>query len=726
MTSSADPAATRLWTRAGVWLVILVVVFFSISLYLGAVSYYDFQLDNSVDAGIITQAVASTAHGGVTPFFESWDCLFKERCSFLLVHPSFVMYAEVPAFAAFPSTLTLFAIRAAIVAAAAIPLFWLTRQLTGSGRMALLAAGLYLVWAPTSADDFSLHMESFLPFEILLLVALWQAGRYRWGLLVAGVTFITLEVGPVFTFLVGVFFLAPSFGGLTIDVWGRWRNRRQQPFSVPNEWRESVSAARGALRRASVRYTLALMIASVAGYVLLFAFLNDWGHVLLHVPAPNTGTGLAGLFYNSSTQPAASLGTILTSWQTLGSAEYWLLLLALAGFLPFFAPRAWILILPWMGWTFLTNSSRFTTLGRQYSFVAAGPIFVGVAFGLQYLYRRYQQQPTGPAVDDSSPTARRRWSLTRRRSTLLVGACVGAIVAANILMLPFDPVLPHFGFMPGEPIQPTYFDHSLEIQPGWLNIEHMLGIVPPNATVGAPSDLYALIATHPGAVILRGRDEGNTQFLPFNYSGGPDFALLYPSAVRPLDAKEWGNLSNPALYGMRAYVASSTLGPIYLYARAFSGIADPFGPVLPSVNSTWTPQDGLTAGSNASTIPNASSPSGYVIESDLSAHSTGLIWNGSAAVLGPGTYTVTVNAAIAGTSGTIRPSTTVLALTTDGFAVTPMSRNVTYGELSSATWVSVTWNFTITSPLPTYTVEGILRDPDCAVAVASVQITPDP
>jgi Predicted membrane protein (DUF2079) len=489
------------------------------------------------------------------------------------------------------------------------------------------------------------------------------------------------------------------------------------------EGRSCVEAIRNSLGQSTVRYTLVLMLASAAAYVLLFAFMNDWGSVLLHVTAPSTGKGLSGLFYNSSTQGPASLHAILTSWQTVATGEYWFALLALVGFLPLFAPRSWVLIVPWMGWTFLTDSSHFSTLGRQYSFVAAGPIFIGVAFGLQHLYQRYRNRSVDSVTVPLMAPQGRGWKLEGHRRTLVAGACVGVIVAANLILLPFDPVLPYLGVNPGTPFETGYFDHSLEVQPGWSGVDQMLSLVPSNATVGAPPELYALIATHRGAVILRGgHDEGDTQALPFNLSIGPDYAFLYPFASRPLDAKEWGNLSNPTYYGLRAYVASSTVGPVYLYARSFTGVAQPVGPVLPGFNATWTPQNGLTAGAIASTSSNASSPSGYVIESNLAEHSTGQIWNGTAPVLGAGSYTVTATVALAGTNGTIRPAATVLQLVGEGFDTIAFDRNVTFGELSSTGWLSLQWNLTLTSPLPTYTVLGVLKNPDCSVAVASVEI----
>ena len=701
----------------------MVGAFFALSLYVGIVAYFDFQLANSTDAGIVTQAVASTAHGGVPPFFESWDCLFKQRCSFLLVHPSFLLYAAVPAFDLAPSPLSLFAIRAAVVALGAVPLFWLVRQLTGSDRWSLLASGLYLVWAPMSTDDFSLHMESFLPLEILLLVALWQAGRYRWGLLVAVATFVTIEVGPVFAFLVAVFFLVPSILGLLRTSGRRWRERRSVPFRWSAELTRLGREIRAGLRTRPIRYTLALMLASVAAYVVLFSFMNAWGAYVLGTPIPSTGHGLLGLFYDNSTPPPHGLSTILTSVQTISSAEYWMLLLALLGFVPLLSARAAVLWVPWVGWTFLSDSSRFTTLGHQYSLVAAGPLFVGFAFGLAWIAPRVTGAGTLPAKE-ASATASRRAAWGRPTRAHAWAAVVGIIVIGNLLLLPFSPVLPALGYHAGDPIAGNYFDHSLEIEPGWENVERLVEMVPRNASIAAPSALYAMIAAHPNAIVLRAHSGGTTAILPFNDSEGPNFALLYSELSPPLTAREWGNFSNSATYGMRAYVASTGLGSIFLYERGYSGSAEAVGPPLGTFQVSWTVGQGLTAGPIGAVSTNATAPSAEVIETDLASHRTGVAFSSEMSTLPAGTYTIRLELALTGVNGTVKPGATVLHVSGAGFGAQLFDENVTYGDLRSATWLTVSVNATLLSPLPSFLLQGTLRDPNCSVEVAEIDVDP--
>ena len=710
------------WTRPTLWLVVMVVVFYAISVYVGILAYYNFQLANAGDAGIITQAVYSTGRGGVPPFFEAWDCLYKQRCSFLLVHPALILYTEVPVFRAAPSTLTLFAIRAAVVAAAAVPLYWLTRQLTRSDRLSLLAAGLYLLWAPTSTDDFSLHMESYLPLEILLLVALWQAGRYRWGLLVAVATFLTIEVGPVFTFLVGIFFLIPPVAHLLGASWRRWRDQEFDEFSVRGEVRTWVSSVRSGLRLRWVRYTLGLVVASMVAYATLLTFMNGWGPGVLGVAHPATGSGFLGLFYNPSSPSPAPLSTVLTSAQTVSTTEYWLLLFALVGFIPLLCPRALVLSVPWIGWTYLSNSNRFTTLGHQYSFVAAGPIFVGFAYGLQYLFSRSSHLENQPP-ETARPAPPRPWKIPRpTRRLALFGILVGALVIANVLLLPFDPLLPDAGYRTGDPIEALYFDHSLDIIPGWTEASRMVGLVPANATIATPGTLFALIATHPGAMVLRGANQGSTQLLPFNVSQGPDFTLLYNGVSPPLSSRAWDNLTAPPRYGMRAYVASTGVGPLFLYEQGWNSTAEAFGAPLVASTEDWVPTDGLSPASLGALAASPTSPSGYEITSNLSSHSTGPVWTGSTPALAPGNYSIRVTVALIATDGTVRPEQIVLDVDGNGLGGSVFDQNLTFADLDSRTWTTWTIHATLDNPVPAFEIDGTLRDAACQVAVASVEI----
>jgi len=246
--------------------------------------------------------------------------------------------------------------------------------------------------------------------------------------------------------------------------------------------------------------------------------------------------------------------------------------------------------------------------------------------------------------------------------------------------------------------------------------------VPSNATIAAPSALYALAATHREMIVLEKAPSPQDDLLPFNYSGWPEFVLLYSEISPSLSSvKAWGNFSNGSMYGMRAYVASTGIGSIFLYEQRFSLPAQPFGPALPSTAENWTPTRGLLAGTIAREYANSSSPSGSILETNLSLHRGGLAWTASVPVLAPGNYSFTAAIAVTGVNGTLPASKPVFEVVAGGFGRTLYDQNFTLDQLQGSPWAMVTWNSTLLSPLPGFEVQGILRSSDCSVAVAQLE-----
>jgi uncharacterized membrane protein len=733
-TSSPDvnpPSPASLWKQHRFWLAVMVVAFFTVSLYLGVCAYDDLATSNGTDAGIITQAVSSTATGHNLPFYEAYDCVVKSRCSFLTVHPGFVLYAAVPFYDLAPATTTLMALRAALVAGAAIPLYALTRRATGSPGKGLLAAGLFLVWAPSMIGDaFSTHLESLLPIELFTLVALWQVGRYRLALLAALLSFLTLEVYPLFTFLVGAFFLIPYVDRWLRRRWSGWRHRTGSDVGPNPRLARIGSGIREAWRVRELRYLLVLMVSSVVAYVLLALWLNVWGHQVFGIRAPVLPPGWAGWFSNNSSPGIHPLGVILTSHQTLSTAEYWLVLYALVGFLPLLSPRALVLSVPWIGWTFLTDSSRFATIGTQYSMIAMAPIFVGLAYGLV----RVQLGRPEPTVAASSsvppaapapPTTRRaRW---RRRLPSARYAWAGVLVVVivgNGLLAPIDPVLPALGFNPPPPFETGYFNHPTVIDASYQWMQQLIATLPRNATIDVSEYILPLLANYPHAYYLSDRDQQNLSNLPFNLTGGPQYVLVSAAELVDLGMNFSRNVSNPAEYGLRAYVASTLLGPVLLYEKSYAGTAERFGPAAAPVPSSYGPSSGLRPGGKGVVAANSSSPSGIVIQSLNQTNRSGQVWTGAEEFLWPANYTVDVSVVLSGSNLTRHPTAHALRVEVDGFGALLANETYLASEFVPGAWTTLSINITVANPVPEVDVNGFLESDLFSLAVASVAFHP--
>ncbi len=712
----------------------MVVAFFAISSWAGFAAYSNFQFANNTDAGIITQAVASTTFGRHPVFFESYDCMVKTRCSFLLVHPGLVLYGAVPFFALWPSTITLFILRSGLVALSAVPLYWLTRQVTASSAKALLAAGLFLVWAPSFLGDaFSLHLETILPLELFTLAALWQAGRYRLGLAVAAVAFLTIEVAPIFTFLIALFFLAPLLWVAARRLWP-WKDEEEPPGTTSSSWiSRCAETLREGLVRRDVRYALALAGASVGAYIVLNTFMNVWGANALGVMAPPLGTGVSGVFANNSSPAAAPLSVILSSPQTLYTAEFWFVLYATLAFIPLLSPRALILSVPWIGWTFLTNSARFTTIGHQYTMIAAGPLFIGLAYGLKLIPPRLASQsaapttegaPAGKGSEQSPRLARERRKARRTRA--VVAAVFGVVVVVNVLLVPVDPLLPDLGVTLGVPFQDQYFDHTLAWNPSIRSAEAMVATIPYSATVAAPSSFFPLVATYPHAYVLVSPSKAITAHLPFNVSAGPEFVLITPSTFNLVSGSLRANLSNRSVYGMSGYVGDANLGPLLLYEKGFTATAERFGPAMAVVNRTWGPGNGLDKGPMGVLVQNATSPTAEAIASLPDTNRTGQVASTSATFLPPGSYTLEVVAAASQRFSNLPPQGGVLEVVAAGFGAKVVEPSLNLSAFSTGNWTSFAWNLTTSDPLPSLSLEVNLVNSRASIAVALVRLVPNP
>jgi uncharacterized membrane protein len=726
-----------MWKHPLFWLTLMVIGFFAVSVYAGIAAFDNLSTHNSGDAGLITQAVASTTFGRQAPFYESYDCMFKDRCSFMLVHPGFVLVMATPFYALAPSTVTLFALRSVFVAAAAAPLYWLTRQVTQSQAKGVLAAGLYLVWAPTLAGDaFSLHLESLLPVELLTLAALWQAGRYRWGLLVALTAFLTLEIAPVFVFLIGLFFLLPFAERWARRRWIRFRRGAQLgPWVDPKKttWSESV---RMALKSRELRYTLLLMGSSAVALVVLFTFMNVWGYLALGVSPHAVPPGLSGLFYDGSTGPTHSytLVSLLHSSQTAYSADYWFILYALLAFIPLLSPRSLVISVPWIVWTFRNDSSRFTLIGHQYTMIAAVPLFIGLAYGLRRIpFGRPRSTTPGPTPTGSSVSVsvsamprRRRWR-SRAVSYSMV-SILAVIVVANVVFSPIDPLLPDIGYQLPHGFAGLYF-HNLTITPGLAWAEQLVSNIPWSATVAAESVLFPLVANYPYAMDVEPNiqpfaDPQETANLPFSLHLGPEFVLLPLSFFPSLKSAFSQNLSNPNLYRLRGYVASTAIGPLLLYEQSYTGTAVLYGPPLTELNSSYWPGHGLFPGPIGRTVKSPSAPTGEMVRSNPGVTVTGEVWTGPRTFLAPGGYTLRVEASATGSGLKTNPLQPVFGLIVRGFGVTVLNETFLPSTFVSGEWTNLTVNFTTSVPVPETVVQGLLLGHDEAIWAAYLTVQP--
>jgi uncharacterized membrane protein len=724
--------ALTLLARPIFWVGVLAAAFFGLSLYGGYSSYANFS-DGAYDLSINMQAMWSASHGFHPTFYESADCMVKGRCSFLLVHPAFIGFPIAGLYGALPSPITLFAVQSAAVAGAGIPLYFLAKRVTGSATKGLVATGLYFVWAPTMVGTaFSFHYESFLPLELFSIAALWAAGRYRSGFGVSLITFLTFEAAPIFVFLLAVFFLYPF---LRTGVPRALRRIRSDPRDSLR-WRAFPTRVRTWLARAwedrTVRWTVMLGLSSVAAYLLLDLFLNVVGAQLLGAATPPGPGGLSGFFYDNSSPPIQPLGVVLASGQTRFSAEYWLILYALVGFIPLLSPRALILSVPWIGYTLLTVSDRFTSIGPQYTSIAAIPLFIGLAYGLARL--PLGGAPAGDTVGGaaaepaSAPSGGPiSWHRNPSRYRSVAWGLVGVVVAANLLLSPFSPALHDAGLGLGAPFQPSTFDRSLEIVPGLEYAEQLVQLIPPSATATAPNALFPLIADRSHSYDLEASGNaaypGGPSKLPVNLTTPPTFVLL-DSDLRMAPDALLTLLANTSDYGVRGYVPSTAIGPILLFEYHFSGSPAEFGPSPSNDAAVYTPISGLIPGPSAYVAPNSTAPFGALIRPESYEDPAGLLWSVTPFTLEPGNYSVQADVIPLNTSGFFGSRQPALDIQIDRMGSPLFRANFTPAAFDRTGWTDLLFDLNCSSPIFGFGIDGILIRAGVPIGVGSVNLVP--
>ena len=683
------------------WLLLAVVIYFVVSFALSWLRSVELQT-TTWDQGIYQQALWSTAHGRA--FYETADVETGGYGSLLQVHTVFLLYLLVPLYAALPYQVTLFAVQSIVVAVAAIPLYLLSRDVTRSARLALVAAVAYLVWTPVlSSNLYDFHPESFLPVELFALVLLWERGRYWAGGAVAAVAFATIELAPVLVFFVGAFFLLPA----TASELGSRNDTDPQP---------SRDAGAGRLRQLwsspRVRASAALVAVSVGAYYLLLYLRVDVLTTALgtsSLAAPPTGYVIGGT-------PAA-LGLAI---QNLGAGfvtkvTYWVLILALLGFVPLLAPRALILAVPWFGFTMLSGNLNYVELGFQYGFIAAASLLVGFVYGLPRAVAllRALSGVQAAGSPDRQPAGRRVLSRWARRHVAL--GLFAVLVAVNLLLSPINPWMQNAGL--GSAYQVTYSGAGEPV-----DVERVAGLIPSGATVVASDNLFPLVANDENAYSFLWTQD-NFLGLPFNVSDPPQYVFLATDRAAAVPAWLATELYAPLAFGVRAVAWSSPAGPVLLFQSGYSGVSSTFGspPLMPF---SWTGATLVNSEAGyVTTIPGEAGP-----EVAASAPGTlGTFFAGPWTGLPAGNFSVrlSVHASSVGLAPSPSPSEPVLWLGASAFAQAGyVSDTLTYGALSTPGWVTETFNITVPGPSTLFAVQGVALATNAQVFLEEVDVAP--
>jgi len=686
------------------WLLVAVTIYFVVSITLSWLRSVELQT-TTWDEGIYQQALWSAAHG--RNFFETADLETGGYRSLLQVHTVFLLYLLAPLYAALPYEATLFVVQSLVVAAAAIPLYLLTRDLTRSSWLGLVSAVAYLVWTPTlSSNLYDFHAESFLPLELIVVVLLWERGRYLAGGVAVAISFATLELAPVLLFFVGLFFLLPSR-----ETWQRWRNRSGGRFP----WTTWVHDLRPALSSPRVRASLALVGGCVAVYFLLVYLRLDVLNPSLGVtPLPNAPTG----YVIGGTPSALGLSFSNVPIGFYYKITYWVVIAALLGFVPLLSPRALLLSVPWFGFTMLSSNLNYVTLGFQYGFIAGGPLLVAFAYGLPRAVVLLESlSATLPRLANVSslvpPSPRAAARAGRPRGLFVAGFVV--FLAVNLALSPVDPLLQNQGL--GSAYRVSYSPPA-----GFENVEQLAALVPSGATVIASDNLFPLVANDENAYTLSWVQD-NFLALPFNSTHLPQYMLLAENRTYAVPAWLTTELYAPSAFGVRAVVWSSIAGAVLLFESGYTGPLTTYG-TGPSVPFSVSGASLVDAEAGyATTVPG--SPGAPVAASVPGA--LGTLFYGPSATLPTGTFTITLLVNASAIPGEPPPAASepTLWIGASAYAQAPyFGWSLPFSAFSPDGWTAVTFNVSFPGPTVQFSVQGVVLGTNVQAFLETLEVVP--
>ena len=661
------------------WVVVMAIAYFALAFFGTWYNYVDLHFNSTgiYDLSINQQSLSSTIHGNVPyPFYESPNCGRNARCSFLLVHPVLIAYALTLPYSLAQNAFTLFAIQDVILAAAALPLFAIARRITGSTRLAVVTAGIYLAWLPAFSGVFSFHWEAFLPLEMFTTFWLWIRRQFLYSIPIVICTYITLEIGSVFMFCLGLYFLLPWFG----VVW-KWLKARVRLIRMsPGPDRARLSDAlreirRGWFRPPVVSAAISLMVGSVLAYIALHEFVTRGGWLLGLPPLPAA--------YNIPlSQPVHAatftLANLLTAWQA--KLLFWFVILGTLAMIPLLAPKSLVLWGPWVAYTLLSTAG-FYRMGNQYGFLAASVLFLGFVLGLARLQRwangthlgswwtrfwggglpvarvldtarrtTQARGPSGASMAPGSAGASRAWdegpraaaaravarppprdlaaalsrivARRRRRAWGVVAVVLTAVVVFNVFLNPLNPVSAGLRTQRPFAAQPNLGISGMPDQAGYAAVESVMGLIPSRAVAAVSTDLLTFVAGDPFAFPLVG--QFNPTSLPF-CALPPAYIAVALHAGTTLNASFLKNQKlgcpTPAQpkfslysdYGMVAWAPDTNLGGLMLFELGYTGPTATYGAPPVFDGAYYTPYSGLEPRQAGVIAASTASSSGYVV-----------------------------------------------------------------------------------------------------------------
>jgi uncharacterized membrane protein len=504
-------------------------------------------LTSGYDLGIFNQAFWTTTHDGML-FYETGDLAFNPGGSFFGVHFSPFLFLLVPFYSIWPGPEILLVMQSAICAIGAFPVFWMSRDKLGTRAGAVLAV-VYLFYPALifmNLNEF--HLEAFTSTLFLFSVYYLEKADWPKFFVFFVLSLSTIEFAPV----IGVFVAVYGFILLA---------KRQLPRT-----------------KRALKYVILILALSVLFLFIALeskSFFNNFTS-----PVPTT-------LQQFPLNPTELLNLI--SYDIDSKLLYIITLFGPLAFLPFLAPEALVMALPWFAAAFISTYPYYHNIYYHYNGFVIPFIFIALIYSLKRL--NFHQ-------------ARKILQLF-----LVCSAIFGLLLTVG-----------------SEAFMDRYFPPPND-RPDAIN--RILPLIPSNASILTQNDIFPHVSSRADAYMyLPTFTDVSVDYILVDTTSGWYYWMPDVSGDRIPPKPYIEQVFENGTYG----VVASTSG-LFLLKKGYLGEPIIFDPYSSSFNF-----ETLRLG-NGSDVKDASSASALVMNSGVD--NSGVLWFGPYIDLNPGLYKVT-------------------------------------------------------------------------------------
>lgn len=351
-----------------IFVVVMVFVYFLVFSVFTVFRQITFET-RAFDLGIYDQALYTTLFKARF-FYETPDLFYTVSGSFFGIHFTPNTFILVPFYYFFPHPETLLVLQSAVLALAAVPIYYLTLTLTKRKVIGTCFAALYLLNPFIhSLNAYDFHIESLIPLFSMLALYFFETKKWNRFIVFSLLVGTTIDFGAIITFFMGLYGLV------------------RYPDSVPRLFRRrTVEKERFKEIRASV-------IVLVGGVILLIIAIKT---ITLFGPLPLSSSGvvmfskLGGnyveIIVNMITQPWRLIDSVL--YDGIYKLAYLSLFFLSTFFFAYYSTKEIILCIPWVGVTLLTTNNVLYQPGYQFGAFLVSFVFFAAIHGVRQIQRR--------------------------------------------------------------------------------------------------------------------------------------------------------------------------------------------------------------------------------------------------------------------------------------------------------------------------------------------------